>query len=289
MDEPLIVIEQPLTNEAMPDAVWDSEMQTIHRLEYSEHLKFCKRCETKQPIDNFVRRISINKALSLARASAARKGVSGEPIKAEAYHRNMTAVHAMCNTCAVKRRATLKTLNTPHTTTVRQLTAEAYDMELQLDGRYERLTPNPFSTNPPFLTLREVMVAEYQEVMNARRADATRKSKKANAAPAYKQFTKEIYNEMQRIKMLCKAQRYAYNEEVLDFCKYYLLHLEQTREAIRKERYSANPVKPKANVFKYINYDSDATRRARMHLRNLSSLDIERVKPKLIPTADLYD
>lgn len=284
MTEPLIVIEQPISDPERPDAVWDNETQTIHRLEYSQPLKLCKRCDTEQPIDNFVRRVSINKALSLARASSARKGVSGEPLTAEPYHRNMTAVHAMCNSCAAKRRVALKTIRTPHTTTVKQLSVEDYDMELRLDGRYERPTPNPYAENPPYIMLREAMVMAYKDTLDARRALATRKSKKANVAPIYKDYTKQLYNEMQRIKMLCKTQRYAEDIDVQEFCKYYLLHLEAVREAVRKERYAANPVKPKGSLFKYIDYACEATKGALVYIKNLTSDDMERVAPRFIPT-----
>lgn len=284
MDEPLITIEQPLADADRPEAVWDNETQTIHRLDYSKHLKLCKRCDTEQPIDNFVRRVSINKALSLARASATRKGMSSAPITAEPYHRTMTAIHAMCNSCAAKRRVALKTIRTPHTTTVKQLSVEEYDMELRLDGRYERPTPNPYSENPPYILLREAMVMAYKDTLDARRALATRKAKKANVAPIYKGYTKDIYNELQRVKMLCKTQRYADDVDVQEFCKYYLMHLEAVREAVRKERYAANPVKPKDNLFKYINYSCEATKSALVHLRNLTSADMERVAPRFLPT-----
>lgn len=297
MNKPLIVVEQVLGDPDTPDAVWDSETGKIQPFTPSDDIRLCKRCGLRKPVDEFRRRISINKALSLARASAARKGMSSEPLKAEAYHRNMTAVHAMCNACALKRRtranakntATIKAIQTRHTTTVKQLTAEEYDTELQLDGRFEHQTPNPYGTTPRYITLRESMVEEYKRILNARRAEATRRAKKANAVPSYKAFTKEIYNEMQRIKMMAKTEWCAGNEEVGIFFKHYLLHLEQTRETIRKERYAANPVKPKANVFKYFDYDSEATKRARLHLRNLTNMELDRIKPRLLPTADLYD
>lgn len=288
MEEPLFIIETPLADPERPDAVWDSEMQAVHKLEYSEPLKLCKRCEVKQPIDNFIRRVSINRALSLARASAARRGMSGEPITAEPYHRTMTAVHAMCNTCADKRRREKKSLVTPHTTTVNQLSVEEYDKELRLDGRYERLTPNPMAEHPPYITLREAMVAEYRDTMNRRRAEAIRKAKKAKTAPVYAKFLKDIYNELQRIKMLCKTQRYEYDEDVQDFCKYYLLHLESIRDAVRKDKFSPIPVKPKENLFKYIDYASASTKSALIYIQNLTGADLERVQPRFIPYTPDY-
>lgn len=284
MNEPLITIEQMLGDPDKPDAVWDTETQTLHLLEYKEQLKFCKRCETNQPIDNFVRRISISKALSLARASAVRRGVSSEPLNVEPYHRNMTSIHALCNECAAKRR---KGVRTKHTATIKQLSVEDYNFELQLDGRYERLCPNPFAENPPLIPLREVMVHEYKDLLIERRAEATRKAKKDKAAATYMAYTKQLYNEMQRIKMLVKTKRYADDVDVQTFCKHYLLHLDAIREKVRAERYAKNPVTPKANLFKYIDYDSKATKSALLYLQNLTGYDLEKVKPRFIPTAQL--
>lgn len=297
MKEPLIVVEQLIGDPSTPDAVWDSETGKVQPLTPSDDIRLCKRCGLRKPVDEFRRRISINKALSLARASAARRGMSTEPIKAEAYHRTMTSVHSMCNACAIKRRtranvkntALIKAIQTKHTTTVKQLSVEEYDTELQLDGRYEHQTPNPYGAEPRYIMLREAMVEEYRRTLNARRAEATRKAKKVSAVPAYKVFTKDIYNEMQRIKMMLKTKRCADSEILREFCEAYLRHLDGTREIIRKERYAATPVKPKANVFKYIDYTSNVTRNAMTQLRNLSSLDLERAKPKFLPTADLYD
>jgi len=246
--------------------------------------RYCKRCRKDQPVENFMRVVSDKQALFLAR----REGMSdttAELYERASVHKTSTTIaHKMCNECAVKLRKN------------KVETADEYDRRLRLMKRYEFHVANPdYITDiatpnvPPTITERELKVRKYKAEHGLRRAAGKRKAEKAKHAPKYTELLKEVRNETARIKMMQNAPWLSYAEDAADFLSKYLDHIETIRTAIRADKFAPHPIEPRANAFKYINYDNARTKAAMYALHNMPEHDLDKVQPRLIPTAELVN
>lgn len=245
--------------------------------------RHCKRCRKDQPVANFTRLVSEKQALFLAR----REGLATttqEYYERAAVHRTMMMAHKLCNTCAAKLRKE------------KRETADEYDTRLRLMKRYERLVPNPYYKSPAktpheplTITEREVKVRKYRSEQGVRRVDSRRRNEKAQYGVTYAAQMREVRNEIQRIEVRRKTARAQGDDVITTFLNDYIEHLKSLRDTIRAERYSHTPNPPLENTFAYINYDSRLTKDAMAAMRCLPDLELDRIAPRLLPTADLYN
>lgn len=243
----------------------------------------CKRCRKDQPVENFTRLVSEKQALFLARRDNLSDTTDDLYERAAMHKRTVKMVHKLCNACAAKLRRNTKG------------TADEYDQRLRLTKRYENHVPNPEYISPketphkpPTITEREAKVMAYRAALGANRAEGRRKAEKKRHVAAYAGMMREVYNEIQRIAVRMKSARSQENEEVMAFLNAYTEHLKVLRGSIRRDRYDYSIETPLNSAFKYINYDNIITRDAMAALRALPDLELDRIAPRLLPTADLY-
>jgi hypothetical protein len=263
----------PITPEPMHTTAEEDDTTTRH----------CKRCRKDQPVENFTRLVSEKQALFLAR----KEGIATttqEYYERAAIHRTVLMAHKLCNTCAAKLRKE------------KRESAEDYDKRLRIMKRYERLVPNPYYISPSktpheplTITEREVKVRKYRSEQGVRRVDSRRRNDKARYAVTYAAQMREVRNEMQRIDVRKRSLRAQGDEVLTTFLNDYTEHLKNLRDTIRAERYSYAPNEPLKSAFSYINYDSVTTKDALRAMRCLPDFELDRISPRLLPTADLYN
>lgn len=243
----------------------------------------CKRCRKDQPVENFTRLVSEKQALFLARRDNMSDTTEDLYERAAMHKRTVKMVHKMCNACASKLRRKTKG------------TADEYDQRLRLTKRYESHVPNPeyislakTPNKPPTITERELKVMAYRAALGANRAEGKRKAEKKRHVAAYAGLMRDVYNEIQRIAVRMKSIRAQESAEIIGFLKAYTEHLKVLRSDIRRDRYDYSIETPRNSAFNYINYDNLITRDAMDAMRALPDLELDRIAPRYLPTADLY-
>jgi hypothetical protein len=132
-------------------------------------------------------------------------------------------------------------------------------------------------------------VRKFKAEHGLRRAAGKRKAEKARHAPKYTELLKELRNETARIKAMLNAPWLTYAEEAQLFLGLYLDHLDAVRRAVREDKFANEAIEPRANAFKYIDYDNARTKAAMRALYTLTDDELDRIDPRVLPTADLVN
>lgn len=244
--------------------------------------RYCGRCRKEQPIENFTRSVSRRQALYLARKEGLAE-TTDEYYSRAAVHQAVMMAHKLCNVCAAKLRKE------------KRETADEYDTRLRMLKRYERHTHNPYYISPlktpnePLtITEREVLVRKYREAQAVRRVDGRRRADKSRKAEVYAAQMKEVRNEIQRIGVRMRASKAKEDYALSNFLDKYRNHLFCLRDNIRDLRYAFNPPEPLESTFKYIRMENINTQIALKALRDVDMQEVDKIAPRLLPTADFY-